>query len=236
MKFTFGLLFILLTSAAFGQTGQELEVRGYGRLKAQPDLCILYIELKTIQKEFGTTVSVLTSDYEKIIKHLEKEGFKKEDIKTSNYGVQGNRIYGRGTFYDSGFVGHQNLSVEFKNTSESLTKITDSFSRSPVKVQFSFSFTISDRKREDFRNELIKRAIQDANQKARLISETSGQQLGKIKKIKYGTALANSGNEPTYERAMVIEVPDEEEIKEQIGFDIKEISFKDYVIIIYELK
>jgi hypothetical protein len=34
----------------------------------------------------------------------------------------------------------------------------------------------------------------------------------------------------------MIEVPDEEDIREQVGFDIKEISFKDYVIIIFELK
>ncbi len=235
MKHTIGLLFILLTSAAFGQTTQELEVKGYGRLKTQPDLGVLNIELKAIQKEFGTTVSILSSDYDKIIKHLEKEGFKKEEIKTSSYGVQPNRIYGRGTFYDSGFVGQQSITIEFPNTKDNLAKLTDSFSKSPVKVKFSFSFTISDNKREEIRNELIKKAIEDAKQKAKLIAETSGQQLGKIKKIKYGT-ISTWNYEPDYDRALMIEVPDEEVIREQFGFDIKEISLKDFVIIIYELK
>lgn len=235
MKYALGLLFILLTACTYGQATQELEVRGYGRLKTQPDLGVVNIELKTIQKEFGTTVSILSSDYDKIVKHFEKEGFKKEEIKTSNYGVEGNRIYGRGTFYDSGFVGQQAITIEFPNTKENLAKLTDSFSKSPVKVKFSFSFTISDSKRESIRNELIKKAIEDAKQKAKLIAETSGQQLGKIKRIKYGTT-STSNYEPNYDQALMIEVPDEEDIREQVGFDIKEISFKDYVIIIFELK
>jgi uncharacterized protein len=235
MKYSFGLLMTFLTLTAFGQTGQELEVRGFGQIKTQPDLGVLNIELKTIQKEFGVAVSVLSSDYDKIVKHLEKEGFKKEEIKTNNYGVQGNRIFKRGTFYDSGFVAQQGITIEFENTKANLARLTDSFSKSPVKVKFSFSFAISDSKREVLRNELIKRAIDDAKQKAKLIAETSGQQLGKIKRIKYGTSLT-SNYESTYEHALMIEVPDEEEIREHVGFDIKEISFKDYVIIIYELK
>ena len=233
MKYIIGLLLILLTTTTHGQ---ELEVRGFGRLKTQPDLGVLHIELTTIQKEFGTTVSVLGTDYDKMVKHLEKEGFKKEDIKTSNYGVRENRVYRRQMSYDSGFVGNQGLTIEFQNTKENLAKITESFAKSPVKVKFSFSFTISDSKRDELRNELIKRAIEDAKQKAKLIAETSGRQLGKIKKIKYGTTSSNLGYESTYERAMIIEVPDEEEIREQVGFNVKEISFKDYVIIIYELK
>jgi hypothetical protein len=236
MKYTFGLLLLLFSATTFGQDN-ELEVKGFGRLKTQPDLGVLHIELTTIQKEFGTTVSVLSSDYEKIVKHLEKEGFKKEDIKTSNYGVRENRVYRRQMSYDSGFVGHQGIVVEFENTKANTTKITESFTKSPVKAKFSFSFTISDSKRETLRNELIKKAIEDAKQKAKLIAETSGQQLGKIKRIKYGTISTNNFlNESTYEMAFDIEVPDEEIIREEIGFDVKEISFKDYVIIIYELK
>jgi uncharacterized protein YggE len=139
--------------------------------------------------------------------------------------------------YDSGFVGHQGLTIEFDNTKESLAKITDSFTKSPVKAKFSFSFTISDTKRETLRNELIKKAIEDAKQKAKLIAEASGQQLGKIKKIRYGTMSSSSfGHEPTYDAAMMIEVPDDEVIREQVGFDVKEMSFKDYVVIIYMLK
>jgi hypothetical protein len=237
MKYIFGLLFTLVQATTFGQNNQELEVRGFGRLKTQPDLGVLHIELTTIQKEFGSTVSALGTDYDKIVKHLEKEGFKKEDVKTSNYGVRENRVYRRQMSYDSGFVGHQGLTIEFENTKENLAKITDSFTKSPVKAKFNFSFTISDTKRESLRNELIKKAIEDAKQKAKLIAETSGQQLGKIKKIKYGTMSSSSfGYESTYETAMMIEVPDEEVIREQVGFDVREISFKDYVVIIYELK
>jgi hypothetical protein len=54
MKYTFGLLLLLFSATTFGQDN-ELEVKGFGRLKTQPDLGVLHIELTTIQKEFGTT-------------------------------------------------------------------------------------------------------------------------------------------------------------------------------------
>jgi len=237
MKYIIGLLLISLTTTTYGQ-GQELEVRGFGRIKTQPDLGVLHIELTTIQKEFGATVSALEADYDKIVKHLEKEGFKKEDIKTNNYGVRENRVYRRQMSYDSGFVGNQALTIEFQNTKENLSKITDSFTKSPVKAKFSFSFTISDNKREQLRNELIKKAIEDAKQKAKLIAETSGQQLGKIKLIKYGTYPTNNYDYVSEDLNLKfdVEVTDEENIRKEIGFDVKEISFRDHVIIVYELK
>lgn len=237
MKYQLGLLILILGLTSCKQSTQELEVKGYGRLKTQPDLGVLHIDLTTIQKEFGTTVTVLSEEYEKMVIHLANEGFKKEEIKTSNYGVRENRVYRRQMFYDSGFVGHQSLLLEFPNTKENLTKITQSFAKSPVKAKFSFSFTISDNKRDEIRNELIKKAINDAQQKASLIAESSGRKLGKIRSITYGTTTRNSFDfESTYDHALMIEVPDEEVINEQIGFDIKEISFKDNVTIIFELK
>ncbi len=236
MKYQIGLL-ILIGLTSCGQKSQELEVKGYGRMKTQPDLGVLHIDLTTVQKEFGTTVTVLSEEYERMVTHLEKEGFKKEEIKTASYGVNENRIYRRQTFYDSGFVGRQSLILEFPNTKENLTKITQSFAKSPVKAKFRFSFTISDNKRDEIRNELIKKAISDANQKATLIAESSGLKLGVIKNITYGTTTRNSFDyESTYDHALMIEVPDEEVINEQIGFDIKEISFKDNVTIIFKLK
>jgi len=234
MKYAFGLLFILFSSTTFGQDG-ELEVKGYGQLKTQPDLGVLHIELTTIQMEFGKAVSVLGSDYDKIVKHLEKAGFKKEDIKTNNYGVRENNMYRRQMSYDSGFIGHQGILIEFQNTKENLAKITDSFAKSPVNAKFSFSFTISDSKREALRNELIKKAIDDAKQKSKLIAEASGQQLGKIKRIKYGTTPTNN-YDSDLNLKFDIDVTEEGNIGQEIGFDVKEVSFKDHVIIIYELK
>lgn len=237
MRNILGLVFFLvLTVTCFGQSIQELEVKGYGRLTTQPDLGVLNVEITTIQNEFGSAISSLNSNYEKIINHLEREGFKKEEIKTRNYSVHENTIYRNGAAYDSGFVGQQSILVEFENTKENLSKIIESFQKSPVDAKFSFSFTISNAKREDLRNEIIKKAIDDAKQKANLIAETSGLQLGKIKEIKYGT-FPTENYFGTYGESLFMEIPaTEQPSSEAMGFDVKEVAFRDYVVIIYELK
>lgn len=237
MRHTFGtLLLILVAATTYGQTTQELEVRGYGRLKSQPDLGVISASVTTIQKDFGTTVSVLTSDTENLLKHLEKVGFKRNEIKTTDFQVNENTVYRHGSSYDSGFVGSQSLRIEFENTKENIAKLIDSFTKSPVDAQFSFNFTVSDNLREKIQDELIKKAITDAKQKGKLIADASNQQIVKIKKIKYGTfSVDNFGG--YYSTGLNMEIPDAHQVSPRsLGFDIEELTFNDYVVIIYEIK
>jgi uncharacterized protein YggE len=237
MKQIFGLLLILfVTTTTHAQTTQELEVRGYGRLKSQPDLGVISASVTTIQKDFGATISVLTSDTEKLITHLEKIGFKRSEIKTADLKVSQNTVYRQGNSYDSGFVGSQSLRIEFENTKENIAKLIDSFTKSPIEAQFSFNFTVSDNLRDKIQNDLIKKAIADAKQKAKLIAEASNQQIVKIKKIKYGTfSVDDFGG--YYGTGLNIEIPSTHQVSPRsLGFDIEEMTFNDYVIIIYEIK
>jgi uncharacterized protein YggE len=234
MKHLVGLLLILVTATTFGQANQELEVRGNGRLKSQPDLGVISATVTTIQKDFGTTVSVLTSDTEKLSTHLEKAGFKRNEIKTTDFQVEENRIYGNGRTYDSGFRGSQRLRIEFENTKDNIAKLIDSFTKSPIEAKISFNFTVSDILSEQIQDELIKKAIGDAKQKAKLIAENSGQQIVKIKKIKYGTFSVDPfGGNNTFGLMMNETVSDS---PMALGFDIEELTFSDYVVIIYEIK
>ncbi len=230
----FGLL--ILTGRLYGQTTQELEVRGYGRLKSQPDLGVISATVTTIQKDFGTTISALTSDTEKLFVHLERLGFKRDEIKTNNFQVRENKIYRNGNDYDSGFVGSQGLSIEFENTKSNISKLIDSFTKSPVEAQFSFHFTVSDNLREKLQNKLIKKALNDAKQKAKLIAENSNQQIIKIKIIKYGTFTVDDYG--TYNGlGLNMQLKESYGVPtSSLGFDIEEMTFTDYVIIVYEIK
>ena len=90
--------------------------------------------------------------------------------------------------------------------------------------------------REKLQNELIKKAINDAKQKAKLIADASNQQIIKIKTIKYGTfSIDDYGayNDAGLNMDLKLSygVP-----TSSLGFDIAELTFTDYVIIIYEIK
>src|SRR5690606_6258821 len=99
------------------------------------------------------------------------------------------------------------------------------------------SFTVSDSLEESIRNELIKRAIADASQKAKLMAEASGQQLGKIVKIAYeGGSSGRRFHDVDYDMALMQSVPDEVVIREQVEYTVKEMSFEDEVMVTYEVK
>lgn len=236
MRHIIKLLLVLLPVVTYGQTTQELEVRGYGRLKGQPDLGVISAVVMAIQRDFGTTVSVLMSDTEKLLTHLEKRGFKRNEIKTTEFQVRENTIYRQGGSYDSGFVGSQSLRIEFENSKENIAKLIDSFTKSPVEARFSFNFIVSDSLKDKIQNELIKKAIKDAQQKGKLIAEASSQQIVKIKKIKYGTfSVDNFGG--YYETGLNVEIPDTyQPSQKSLGFDVEELTFSDYVIIIYDIR
>lgn len=234
------LLVLLLTVphlCAVAQSRSQLQVTGVGHFESPPDVAILNIELKTIQKEFPDAVSAIESDYQQMVKHLVIQGFSKDEIKTSDYGIRTNWVYRQEQSYDSGFVGSHNLTVELANTRENLAKTIQSFSKSPVKARLHITFTVSDSLRETIQDAIIKKAIEDARQKAKLMAEASGLQLGKIVKVTYGTG--SSGPQyftEMYDIQATMQPPPDEGTQEQVTYTVKELSFKDEVMIVYTLK
>lgn len=227
---------LVLTSKLFAQSTPELEIKGYGQIKTQPDIGVISASVTTIQKDFGTTVSILNSNNDMLSTHLEKLGFQREEIKTTDFNVREHTVYKRDISYDSGFVGNQSLVIEFKNTKENIARIIEAFTKSPIDAQFSLHFTVSDELKDKLRDELIKRAISDAKQKAKLIADASSQQLGRIKSIRYGASLYDDFG--MYETAgdFNISMDPHQPIQRTLGFDIREITFSDYVVVAYELK
>lgn len=230
-------LFLIVPLITVAQKAPQLQVTGTGRLESPPDLTVLNIELNAIRLEFTDVVAALESNYEELTKHLEAQGFSKENIKTSDYAIQQNWIYRRNIPYDSGFVGYHTLVVEFANTKENLAKTIRAFSKSPVKARLNIAFALSDSLRESIRNELIKRAIQDARQKAMLITDASGEKLGKIVKISYGRdSRGRSLLEPVYDVPATEQPHFAELTQEQIVYTVKAYSFEEEVTVTYSLK
>ena len=232
-------LLALLVSAqcfcALAQDDPQLHVTGVGRIEVPPDVAAMQIDLKAIRMEFTDAVSALESDYQQMVKHLENEGFKRDDIKTSDYGVRPNMVHRDRRMYDSGFYAYHQLRIELANTKENLAKTMKALSKSPVKARLKISFTVSDSLQESIKNELIKKAIKDAQQKARLMAETSGQQLGNVVKITYNTgASGRHFSDELYDISM-----NQAEYmaitEEDIVYFVEELSFEDDVMMTYSM-
>ncbi|WMJ71651.1 SIMPL domain-containing protein [Cytophagaceae bacterium ABcell3] len=225
--------FLLLSFGVIAQqNSRSLELKGTGTVKMMPDQGSLFINVSTHQMEMNKAISELDKKTVEIFKLLEKAGFKREDIKTIGYNVNKHTIYRNGQPRDSGYVGRQQLNLEFPYKKETTAKILSAFADQAAEAQLRFSFNMSDAKMKEVREMLIKDAIRDARQKAELIAEESAVSLGEISEIKYG--------EPEqapirFERAAMMETQDGRNRQPQ-GFDIREAEFTDTVWIKWNLE
>ncbi|MCZ8355157.1 MAG: SIMPL domain-containing protein [Cyclobacteriaceae bacterium] len=230
------LIITTVTSLTYAQTTDKttIEIKGFGKVTTLPDLGFLNIEVTTTHLLFNKTISELNTKTDKIYKQLEKVGFKKESIKTDNFRVQPNRVYDRQKSYDSGYVGTQIIVAEFENTKDKISQIINSFIDGAADAQFNFSFGISDKRRTELRNDLVKLAINDAYTLVKLMTETTGRQIDKMVDIKYGTF--ENHNLFGFGGLNEIVPITMQEAQTFVGFEVKELSFSDYVIIKWTLK
>ena len=226
----FCILAVFILSAAAQQNTRTLEVKGVGIYKAMPDIGVLTIEATIVNPKFAEAVKGLNSKTEQLIAQLQMIGFKKEEIKTTDFSVSKNMMWENNKNIDKGYIAHQNIAVEFPNTKEKIGAIITSFMNSDNDVRFSFGFILSTEKEKQVNDAVLMLAIGDAQSRAELIASTAKQNLGAIHHISYRTQNAV----PMYRTAMM--KSDMIQNNESLGFDVKEMTFNDEVTIVWELK
>jgi len=229
MKLVFHIL--LLTSFLFPQSPERtIEVKGTGSYKTMPDLGVVTMEASVVHEQFADAVKGLNAKSEKLTAQLQMIGFKKEDIKTTDFSVSKKIVWENNSNVEKGYIARQNISVEFPNTKEKIGAIITSFMGSENDVRFSFNFTLSGAKEKQVQDELLKRTVNDARARAEVITAAAKQTIGNVKHISYGGMLQR----PIYQPMMMKGVASDNE--RSAGFDVKEISFTDEVTIVWELK
>jgi uncharacterized protein YggE len=229
MKQCIAILFF--SAAVFSQPNDRtLEVKGTGTYTTMPDLGVLTIDAAVINPKFAEAVKLLNQKTEQLVAQLQMIGFKKEEIKTADFSVSKNIVWENNSNIDKGYAARQTITVEFPNNKEKIASIITSFMGSENDVRFSFHFTVSDEKAKQVKNELLNRAVKDAQSSAEILAAAAQQKVGTVKRILYGTMTQT----PVYQTAMLKRgMADSDQAS---GFDVKEMSFSDEVTIVWNLK
>ncbi|MDP1675510.1 MAG: SIMPL domain-containing protein [Bacteroidota bacterium] len=226
------ILTVFILSATAQQNTRTLEVKGVGTYKALPDIGVLTIEATIVSPKFADAVKTLNSKTEQLIAQLQTVGFKKDEIKTTDFSVSKNMVWENNVNIDKGYIAQQNISVEFPNSNEKIGTIISSFMNSENEVRFAFHFTLSGKKEILVKNELLRLTVNDAQSRADVIVAASKQKLGKIKYISYGIT-----QEQIPFRKNTLSVSEMAITSQRSsGFDVKEMTFTDEVTIVWELK
>jgi uncharacterized protein YggE len=212
-----------------------LEVTGNGEVKTQPDQTVLYVQAWNENEVPGKAAEAVTKKVDDMVKKLNDAGFKRDEIKISQYSLQENTQWRNGEMIREGYRASQNLEITFASNRERMGKATKVISNFTEGISFSFSFSLSEKKQKEVREEAIRKAIQDAREKAAVIARSAGIQLGSIANIRYGNPENNY--QPVYrsqmQEAAMMKSSDGGDFP---ATDIKDLKINDSVEIIWHIE
>ena len=161
---------------------RTIRVTGKGRLKVRPDMTRITITLTGIYKEYAEALKHSAEDTEKIKALLSGFDFQPSDLKTLNFNVDTEyESYTERNEYKQRLAGYRYrhmMKIEFRSDNDRLGRILYALARCELNPEFNISYFVGDR--ESAMNELIGKAVADAEEKANVLAAAAGLRLGEI--------------------------------------------------------
>lgn len=165
-----------------------IRVTGYGQLKLPPDLTRLMIGLTGTEKEYAQALTRCEEKTRALREAVAPFGFAEEDLKTTEFRVD--------TRYESEqdkhgnwrqvFAGYQythRLKLEFPVDNDRLGKVLYAVAHADTVPEMSLQYTVADV--EAAKNALIGKAVEDAREKAAILTQAADVALGEVLSINY---------------------------------------------------
>jgi len=234
MKYIATLLFILLTISSVAQDSTSiLRVKGNSELSVKPTRTVISLTIKSINPTYAGSVEELIKRVDILTKVLRDIKFKEEEIITSNFSVNKNRIYTDGEWKDEGFVAVQTMKVQFEQDKKRLLEVLNSTTSSTADPEISLSFELDNERKLKLKSELIKLAVKDAKVRADLIATEAGYKIVGIREINYGVGYSEPDELYAVADMEYLEVELDVEIS---NFEVANLTFSDYVNVVFIIK
>jgi uncharacterized protein YggE len=165
-----------------------LTVKGIGNVTAKPDLTVITMELSVIQPDYEETMKRATVAIENIRSALTSIGYAKHDLKTTNFLVNAeyeNRWTSKHN-NESVFVGYNcshTLKLEFDFNMKRLGDTLEAIAACAAAPQFHIAFSVKDKNAVSA--QLLESAVVSAKEKAQILAQAAGINLGAIQRIDY---------------------------------------------------
>ena len=167
---------------------REIVVRGTGKVSASPDLLVIDLNLEVVEPEYDKAMQVATEHLDALRAAIVSAGHDKKSLKTTQFNVN--------TKYDSyrdksnnwkqKFIGYcctHGLRLEFDLDMKRLGVTLGAIADCPARPKFSIKFSVKDPTAVS--EQLLQNAIENAKQKANVLTTAAGVKLGEIKRIDY---------------------------------------------------
>jgi len=217
---------------------RTITVKGMGRVTTSPDYVVISMSLMAQDNDYEETMELAAKKIEYLNASLEEIGFEKKSVKTTNFNVRTDyeRVKDRSGNYKSVFNGYicsHRLKVEFDFDTKRLAQTLYAISKCLAEPELSISFTVKDPSAVN--KELLKSATINAKEKAQILCEASGVELGQLLTIDYNWGELNIVSHTDYmleEKCMAMPVGGLADIE----IEPDDIDVSDTATFVWEIK
>ena len=216
---------------------RTIRVTGKGQIRVKPDMTRITLSLEGLYPEYGEALRRSAEDTEKIKDLLTELGFARADLKTLSFNVDTEyESYQVKNTYKQRFVGykyHHQMKVEFDSDNERLGRMLYALAKCPLQPEYRLSYTVKDP--EAAKNELLGKAVADAQTKALALTQAAGVTLKDIQSIGYSWAQINFEVEPMSRMLMRSDCAEKSIGSYDIDIEPDDIHVSDTVTILWEI-
>lgn len=217
---------------------KTITVKGMGRVTTAPDYVAISMNLEAHEMDYEATMELAAKNIELLNLSLEEIGFEKKSVKTTNFNVRTDydRVRDKNGNYNSVFNGYicsHRLKVEFDFDTKRLGQTLYAISHCLADPELSIAFTVKDPSAVN--KELLKSATINAREKAEILCEASGVELGELLTIDYNLGELNVISHTNYmleEKCMAMPVGS----LADIDIEPDDIDVSDTATFVWEIK
>lgn len=212
------------------QAKAQLNVTGQASISVKPDRAIISYSINESKDSYNEAIDAMTNRIDELTQSLMKIGFKKEEIKTSNFNIRQNRKYRQGEHVGEEFIASQSLEVKFVHSNKRLLEVLNFTTSAKSTPNVSIAFDLSDDERDKVRAQLIRKAVADARGKADILAAETGYQIKGVKEINYGANTSQP--RPIPGNMGIMRTLDKSDLS---NFEAKDLTLNEQVFISYEI-
>lgn len=177
---------------------RTIAITGTSSLSVKTDYIRIQFDIDKRDLSYEKTLLMLTEQINKIVEVVQRNGFSKDDLKTSDFNIEKDTKYDKkkGECYFVGYRAKETLFLSFPVDNKKINSILTSIWTEVQNVEFNISFYCNNPTK--YENELIKIAVEDAKEKAVLITEAIGVKLKQIERIDYSFSEIHIDNTLEY--------------------------------------
>ena len=182
-------------------TNKTIVITGTSNLNVKTDYVRINFDIDKKDLSYEKTLLLLTEQISAITNIVMKNGFAKNDLKTTNFNIEKDTKYDNRTkeYRFVGYRAQETLNLSFPINNKKINSILQDIWTEVKDVEFNISFYCNNPNK--YENELIKLAVEDAKQKASLITGTIGVKLKQIERIDYSFSEIHVDNTLEYDLA-----------------------------------